>query len=482
MSSPLSSQLIENTESVYQPPVEKRALALDALRGIAILGMILSSRIPFGSLPGWMYHAQNPPPSHQFNPLLPGISWVDLVFPLFLFAMGAAFPFALSKKLNSGIPVWKISASVLKRGLLLAAFAIFIQHLRPTVINLSPDTLINLISLSGFIFLFLIYVRFPEKMHLRMRYSLKAAGVIGLSGLLIFIRYPDGSGFSLYRSDIIILVLANVAVSGSLIWIFTRNNIFMRAGLLVILIALRLSANIDGSWVSYLWNEFQISWLFKLYYHQYLFIVIPGTIAGDLILKWLSRANNLKISENKNSVKPFIEAAVLVLYMSFVTAGLYSRYVLSTVVVTALFSFAGYFYYKDKDDLYRELFNLFIYLMAAGLIFEAFEGGIQKGRPTLSFYFVTSALSFILLMAFSLLIYSTKFRMKLLVNNGQNPMLAYAGGTNLLSPFVSLFFIDILVSKIALTPWLGALKGLLLTLLLAFVVDYFTRKKIYWRT
>jgi hypothetical protein len=59
--------------------VEKRADALDALRGLAILGMILSGSIPFNDmLPGWMYHAQVPPPHHVFNPDLPGISWVDL--------------------------------------------------------------------------------------------------------------------------------------------------------------------------------------------------------------------------------------------------------------------------------------------------------------------------------------------------------------------------------------------------------------------
>ena len=59
-----------------------RAHALDALRGFAILTMVLSGVIPYKVLPSWMYHAQIPPPSHQFNPDLPGLTWVDLVFPL----------------------------------------------------------------------------------------------------------------------------------------------------------------------------------------------------------------------------------------------------------------------------------------------------------------------------------------------------------------------------------------------------------------
>lgn len=28
-----------------------------------------------------MSHAQTPPPDHIFNPEIPGITWVDLVFP-----------------------------------------------------------------------------------------------------------------------------------------------------------------------------------------------------------------------------------------------------------------------------------------------------------------------------------------------------------------------------------------------------------------
>ena len=82
--------------------MNNRALALDALRGYAIITMVLSATIVTHVLPGWMSHAQTPPPDHVFNPLLPGITWVDLVFPFFLFAMGAAFPFSIKKRAEKG--------------------------------------------------------------------------------------------------------------------------------------------------------------------------------------------------------------------------------------------------------------------------------------------------------------------------------------------------------------------------------------------
>lgn len=53
--------------------MQNRILEIDILRGIAVLGMVFSGVIPFeGVLPAWMYHAQVPPPNHQFNPNLAG--------------------------------------------------------------------------------------------------------------------------------------------------------------------------------------------------------------------------------------------------------------------------------------------------------------------------------------------------------------------------------------------------------------------------
>ena len=75
-------------------PQGERIAAIDILRGIAIFGMILCANIGWQSdLPAWMFHAQVPPPDYVFRPDVPGITWVDLVFPIFLFSMGAAFPY-----------------------------------------------------------------------------------------------------------------------------------------------------------------------------------------------------------------------------------------------------------------------------------------------------------------------------------------------------------------------------------------------------
>ena len=76
----------KTTDNNKQPT--RRAYSLDALRGYAILTMVLSATVVYGILPAWMYHAQEPPPTHAYQPDLAGLTWVDLVFPFFLFAMG----------------------------------------------------------------------------------------------------------------------------------------------------------------------------------------------------------------------------------------------------------------------------------------------------------------------------------------------------------------------------------------------------------
>ena len=97
----------KTTDNNKQPT--RRAYSLDALRGYAILTMVLSATVVYGILPAWMYHAQEPPPTHAYQPDLAGLTWVDLVFPFFLFAMGAAFPFSLRRKYESiSIPICSV--------------------------------------------------------------------------------------------------------------------------------------------------------------------------------------------------------------------------------------------------------------------------------------------------------------------------------------------------------------------------------------
>jgi predicted acyltransferase len=464
--------------------MQKRADALDALRGLAILLMILSGSIPFGGmLPDWMYHAQLPPPTHKFNPNLPGLTWVDLVFPFFLFAMGTAFPFALSKKIKSGVSNFKISLQILERGLLLAGFAIFIQHFKPYALNSSPTNLDWLIGILGFLLLFALYLRFPNSVNKKIVYAVRIIGIIITVLLLANLSYPNDSSFSLGRSDIIILVLANTAFFGSLIWVFTKDNLILRLGILGFLIAFRLTQSIDGSWNNWLWNFSPFPWLYKLYYLQYLFIVIPGTIIGDVLYKWFNSDSKQEIYDSKKS-------AVLITLISFTVIicnliFLQSRMMILNLLVNIALLAAIYFIIKNQNEsLIKTLFNWGAYWVLLGLTFEAFEGGIKKDQSTLSYYFLTTGLAIFCYIFLSTLIDYFKQRkiFGLIISSGQNPMIAYVAGSLFWMPVLELTNLSSVLNLPLVNPWLGFLKGIIFTFLVAVTAAFFTSKKLFWRT
>jgi len=467
----------------------KRASALDALRGIAILLMILSGSIPFGdALPAWMYHAQVPPPQHIFNPNLPGITWVDLVFPFFIFAMGAAFPFAMRKKIEKGIASSKILFDILVRGLLLAGFAIFIEHIRPTTISHNPQLREWLLGIAGFIILFMILVRLPSSINNYYKWFIKTFGLISAIVLLYFLRYPNGTGFQLNRSDIIILLLANTAFFGSIVWFFTKDNLLLRIGAMGLLLAMKLSHPVPGSWNNWLWDTSPFPWLYDFSYMRYLFIALPGSIAGDMIYKWLKDKYSGKDENGISSTGYGLISISLFALIVVNVIGLYTRQIQITLGTDFILLVAGYYLFnKSKsnyEELLKKLFYWGVYWLILGLVFEAYEGGIKKDEPTMSYYFVTSGLAIFTYIILSIIIdrYKKAKYLNTIIENGQNPMIAYSAGGNLIMPILGITTLSTLLNNIFYTPWLGFIKGCILTALVAIVTSIFTKKKLFLRT
>ena len=496
-----------------------RAYALDALRGLAILAMLLSGQEPFGhlALPAWMYHAQEPPPDHEWLGNLPGITWVDLVFPFFLFCMGAAFPLALARRMDQGMAPGRLGRFIAERGFLLGFFALYVMAIRPFTLSHHPGPGIWLLSLLGFLLLFPVLTRLPEAWPARVQWLVRGAGWAGVILFLALARYPDGSGFSLNRSDIIIVVLTNMAVFGSLIWMLTRNHLLPRLGVLGLVFALRMSNLPEpvGGWVSEVWKFSPLPWIYQLYYLQYLCIVIPGTIAGDLILQWIRAGTGAKPESAVREAWPagrYLAIAGLMFGLVLVLlAGLETRQptdlprgtpgvfllngqtwqrpwvVPATLLAFALCAAGAWLLRRPgtaAERLYQQLFRWGTYWLVLGLIFEPYEGGIRKDHATMSYYFVTAGLAHCMLIAFAIVIDRFQCRrwLQLLIDNGQNPMIAYAGINNFITPLLALTGLLDWSANHATTPWLGFVRGLTITLLMAVTVSWLTRRKLFWRT
>jgi predicted acyltransferase len=459
--------------------VQNRLLSLDALRGLAILLMVLSGSIAFGNvLPAWMYHTQVPPPMHIFNPNIAGITWVDLVFPFFLFSMGAAFPLALSKKLKNSGKLLTL-AQTLKRYVLLIFFAVFTFHSRAWVMSSTAGTTENLLSMGCFLLLFLMFSKTSFE---RSGFSMgrQILGFVLAIAFLWLYPFKDG-GFSIFKSDIIIVVLANMALFGSVIWIFTQHKPWLRVAVLPMVMAIFLSGKLTDSWVSQVYNWSPLPWAYTFYYLKYLFIIIPGTFAGD----WLLRARNSSVLIKSSSIT-FAIALICLLLVVLNTSFLFSRQLITNVIVTICLAVVVVFLCKKSglNEVYQNFAYLGVFLLILGLFFEPYEGGIKKDFSTYSYYFVCSGMAFLTIFSFILLEAAgyLKTGFKFMAKVGQNPMIAYTAGNLFLLPFLRIFNLETTLNLLNQTAWEGFARGLIFTSIVALIALFFTNKRIFWKT
>ncbi|PWJ43810.1 DUF5009 domain-containing protein [Sediminitomix flava] len=465
-----------------------RALALDALRGVAILAMVFSGMIPHDvQLPSWMYHAQVGPPDFKFTPNIPGITWVDLVFPFFLFAMGAAIPLAMAKKIEQGQAKWKIVLQLVKRAGLLAFFAIYIQHFKPWALQSSPDTQTWLISLFAFVLVLPVFVKFPqlsEKQNRYLNYFSWAGAILAL----YFVPNLYEQTFSIGKSDIIIIVLANMAWAGGLIYLLTKENQLLRLGLMAFLLAFRLTQGVEESWNYELWRLTPASWFYTFYYLQYLYIIIPGTIVGDLIRTWVKESK----LEQTNTGKSNQSYVVVIWGCSLIVLNLVGykmRALELSALLNVLWCTGGYWLFRNpKDALQRFHYKMYqwtVYWILLGVSFEAFEGGIKKDSPTMSYYFLTTGLAIVSLIVLSEIIQKmNKERFFLpLIQIGQNPMVAYVGAAFIVVPILGLIgALPYLDSLKEYGAWIGVMRGVIITSLVGLVTIFFVKKKWFMKS
>jgi hypothetical protein len=98
-----------------------RSRTLDVLRGLTILVMVFVNDVAgVRDVPAWMKHVE--PPSAD------GMTFVDVVFPAFLFIVGLSLPFALGKRLERGEPRGKTWRHVLTRTASLLLLGLFMVN------------------------------------------------------------------------------------------------------------------------------------------------------------------------------------------------------------------------------------------------------------------------------------------------------------------------------------------------------------------
>ena len=454
----------------------KRIAAIDILRGIAIFGMVLCANIGFSSdLPSWMFHCQTPPPDYAFNPDVPGITWVDLVFPFFLFTMGAAFPLAMRKRLENGVSKWEVAGSLFKRWLTLTIFALLLGNAYSTWQSTRPAFQEGLFDVALWGVMFMSLVRLDKKSWGK---HVNNAGLF----LLVVMAYIRIDYFQVplnrWTSDIIIMILANIAIFGGLIWMFTKDNLRLRWLVLLFIATIKALSSYAPETLAWAPKFSAISWFFSWDFLQYLVIALAGSVVGDMLLDHTK--SGVKLTMDKMHIGAgFVAICATVLQLW----GLFTRNVLADFIISAVLGAAFFAMTFKRRNVMTNIGYLGFILMLVGIAFDPVDGGITKDHCNLSYLFTTSGMA--ALTAAFLLMMEFKWNIKGrgLSGCGQNPMLAYTVTNFLIGPILTLVGFGAWINNISVgSPFWGTVRGFVYTLLMVAVTCFFTNKKFFWRS
>ncbi len=355
------------TQSSHERETDKtssarRAYSLDALRGLAIVLMCLSGLLP-GALPNWMYHGYYPQslpaalvdpvktnagenpvsivadadqPWGEWQPVprayradWPSLTWVDVVFPMFLFAMGTAIPLALHARRRRGASTLGLLGGAGQRFGLLVGFAIYAQQMSPWFMANPPGAGTWTRGLLAMVPASLILTRLPATWKPAYRWLIRGVGWAGAIGLIVWAQSLSERVFSWNDKDIIILLLAWSSLLVTTVAVLTGGWIGLR--LLVILPlaglahhqAMRPGWRIFGdhfdAWMPFLqapkrwldlsawsgplpeaWLNF--SGLYDFTWFKFAGIVVLGTLVGDRVLRWqLATSKTQPTRDHRNS-------------------------------------------------------------------------------------------------------------------------------------------------------------------------------------
>ena len=161
--------------------MNKRNLAIDIFRGLTMTLMVFVNEFwKVFNVPHWLEH---------YATFEDGMGLSDIVFPMFLFAMGMSIPYALERRREKGYSTESTLGHILSRTFALLVMGAFIcnQESRPMTGN---RALWVLLMVVGF---FLTWNQYAKDF--KPAKWLKLAGGLLLAGLAIGYRTPDGKLF-----------------------------------------------------------------------------------------------------------------------------------------------------------------------------------------------------------------------------------------------------------------------------------------------
>ena len=168
---------------MYNKLSGQRVRSIDVFRGITILVMIFVNDVAgVSGIPYWMKHKPADADAMTF---------VDVVFPAFLFIVGMSIPFAIQSRLKKGDDFWKLQSHIIWRAVGLLILGVFMVNAESGYNEKAMGMSIAAWSLLFYLCAILVWNVYSFK-NKKWKYMLLAAGAIGL--LLLAWNYRGGDG------------------------------------------------------------------------------------------------------------------------------------------------------------------------------------------------------------------------------------------------------------------------------------------------
>src|SRR5215831_10806625 len=162
---------------------KQRILSIDAFRGITILVMVFVNELAgMRDIPAWMKHM----PADA-----DAMSFVDVVFPAFLFIVGMSIPFAINNRLAKGSTFMQLQTHILFRTLGLLVLGFFMVNAEGGYNESLMHMPIALWMMLVFLAAILIWKVYYTKNKIII-YTLRIIGAIGLVILASIYRGKNG--------------------------------------------------------------------------------------------------------------------------------------------------------------------------------------------------------------------------------------------------------------------------------------------------
>ncbi|MEN7547223.1 DUF5009 domain-containing protein [Rapidithrix thailandica] len=232
---------------MYKSMTGGRIESIDSMRGLTILTMIFVNEVAgVSGIPQWMKHVSADADAMTF---------VDVVFPAFLFIVGMSIPFSTNarfKKGDSPLQVWK---HILVRTVSLWAIGVFMVNVGTGYNEEAMGMSIHLWTLLMYACIFLVWNIYPKSFTFQKKWTIRGVGLAGM--LTLFLLYRGGDGTEPIQPQW-------WGILGLIGWAYLYANIGYwlvkgnRFGLLALLFgciafyALANSSWVEGSWFTWM--------------------------------------------------------------------------------------------------------------------------------------------------------------------------------------------------------------------------------------